>query len=368
MKPIKISVYDPLSGYPFLIDSPFPLKTSRYAIHPIYLEPFDSLYKNAKQILLNNEESYNIQIKTLVLSAFLYNLSTYNIIKLNQFKTLRLSYGFFNNFELLADLFFIAPKLVFMDDELRRKKFPSYRITNQNLASIGLWLKRIKELINERDRYYQVNSYDEEFLRINAVYSKWKLYSKNSSKLPQKVIHYLHTICAFTPAQKKEWLIYFEKSAGELYLANKAKSEEAFNLFWQLLKLTDFIECNDYQNTLTFSIVKFLKKKIEEWVDWEPSFFGISVDYRLLAKKSEAWSNAKNEWTIEAAEHKAQRADRMALSKSALDRIREIRNRRETGKELEKEIESIKPKFQIEIEEKKIDIGFEIKGNRNEPL
>lgn len=358
MKPIKATVRDPLSGYLFLIDSPFPLKQSRYAIHPIYLEPFDSLYKNCKSILLNNEAEYSLQIKTLALSAFLYKLSEEGIIRLNQYKTLKLSYGFFNNHELLADLFFIAPKLYFLASDIRKKRFPSYRITDQNLEAIHLWIKRIKELINERDRYYQVNSYDEEFLKINTVYQKWKLYGKNSAKLPQKVIHYLFTVCAFPPKERKLWAIYFEKSAGELYLANRAKSEEAFNLFWGLLKLTDFIECNDYQNTLTFSITKFLKRKIEEWVDWEPSFFGISVDYRLLAKKSEAWVNAKNEWTIEATEHKAQKADRLILAKSALDRIKELRARKESNKP----DQSLKPSFNIEIKQSDSLPDFEIKN------
>lgn len=362
MKPIKITVRDPLSGYLFLLDSPFPLKQSRYAIHPIYLEPFDSLYKNCKSILLDNETEYSLQIKTLALSAFLYKLSEEGIIRLNQYKTLKLSYGFFNNHQLFADLFFIAPKLYFLSEDIRKKKFPSYRITDQNLEAIHLWIKRIKELINERDRYYQVNSYDEEFLRINTIYQKWKLYGKNSSKLPQKIIHYLHTICAFPPKEKKLWAIYFEKSAGELYLANRAKSEEAFDLFWGLLKLTDFIECNDYQNSLTFSITRFLKKKIEEWVDWEPSFFGISVDYRLLAKKSEAWTNAKNEWTIEATEHKAQKADRLILAKSALDRIKELKSRKEKGLEDQKEKQSLSPKFDISVAPPNNDLpDFEIK-------
>jgi len=60
---------------------------------------------------------------------------------------------------------------------------------------------------------------------------------------------------------------------------------------------------------------------MEEWVNWEPSFFDISLDYRLLAKKSEAWINAKDQWAPEAKEHKAQAEERLEKAKLAKARI-----------------------------------------------
>lgn len=333
MEKQKFLVKDPLSGYPFLIESPFPLDAyPKYAFHPAYFISFDKFYKEAKSILLNHEGSFSLQEKTLTFSILLYKLSEEGIIQFKQFKTLRLSYNFFADQELLAKFFFLLPKILFASDRLKRQ-LPKFRIqSSENIQAIHFWLKRIEEIFNKRDNYYKANQYDENYLKISAIFQRWKTYSTNHNKLPQKVVHYIQTVTAFTPKQKEDWDIYFRLSAGELYLKNRAKSKEAFELFWELLYLTDHIEIADYQNTLTFEVVKWLKRKINQWVEWEPSFFDISLDYRLLEKKERAWENAKASWVIEQQAHAEKKEERKELAKSALQRIKEIRER-QIGKE-----------------------------------
>lgn len=320
MKIEKITVFDPISGYPFLIESPYKISKRPIGFHPAYFEPFDKIYKQSKSILLDNETQYSLQVKHLSFGILLYKLSEIGLIEFKQFKSLKLSYGFFGNQELLAQFFSILPKLIFSSDRFK-KQIPKFRITGNDLESFHYWIHRCLEIINKQERYRQDREYDEEFLKINTRYQRWKLYSNQKQKLPRQIIHYLHTICAFTPQQKQEWDIFFIESSGSLYLKNRSKSKEAFDLFWSLISLIDFIECNQYQNTLTFDVVKFLKAKMEEWVNWEPSFFDISLDYRLLAKKSEAWTNAKDQWALEAKEHKAQAEERLEKAKLAKARI-----------------------------------------------
>ena len=76
MKPQLYTVHDPISNYPFQIISPIPLThKDTYVIHPAYTLPLDRLYKETKNILLNNEKSFSIQAKRLAFGALLVTLA-----------------------------------------------------------------------------------------------------------------------------------------------------------------------------------------------------------------------------------------------------------------------------------------------------
>lgn len=329
--PNLITLTDPLSSYPFQISSPIPLSFKHFP-HPIYQESFDKLYKFAKKAILTDEKDFSIDQKRLAFSALLFKLSEppIELIVFKQFPSLKLSYRFFLDFENLSTFFFVVPRLKFSSKKFRNK-LPKFRITSTLDESFFLWVNRCNELIAGYDRYLAENSYDEEFILLNVKYQKWKAHSNRPFQLPKPIIHYLFTCQSFPPALRSEAIPYLTLSSGELYLSNKAKSTEAFHLFWGLLELIDFIECNPYQNSITFSITKWLKAKVEEWVKWEPSMFDISLDYRLLEKKNKALKNIKDFWIKEAETHKAEAPYRKELGDAVMAKLKAMRAQTEAS-------------------------------------
>lgn len=324
MKLFVQPVRDPISGFLYTIQSPFELKKRVYSCHPAYQEPFDVIYKETKRILLTEESKFNIESKQLAFGILLFKLAETGVVQFRQFKTLKPTYAFFNEIELLTKLFFIIPKIVFGTEKFRLS-IPGFRITGNDIEYLGIWIDRVIHLMSERDRIAAAHGYDEELTKYLQIWDRWKMYSSSPDKLPAKVLHYIVTITSIPPAKLALWKEFFVLSSGQLYLRNRARSLEAFNLFWELLHCIDHIECSDYHNSLTFGVVKFLKKKVEEWVSWEPSFLDISLDYKLLAPKKEAWDNAKTFWIKESAEHKEQAEERQKLAETVRERIAKIR-------------------------------------------
>lgn len=323
-------ITDPISGYKFSFHSPFNLEHRLFAFHPIYHERFNVIYSEAKRILQKESSLHSEWSKRLIFCALLYSLAQEGKIEFKQYSHLYIPRGFLSDQEFIARLLYVVPKVKFASQFLQNK-FPSFRITGRDIEFLNDWLKIVLSILNQRERQYEVNQYDKEFFKINKKLQKWKLYSTNKHKLPQPVIHYIHSTCLLTPYEKEEWNQYFTETSGSLYLKNRSKSKEAFELFWELLYCIDKIETNDYQNTITQFVVKFLKHKVSEWVAWEPSFFDISLDYRLHVSPGDAWVSAKNQWIIEAQEHKERRGVRKELSNSAADRIAAIRAKRKSN-------------------------------------
>lgn len=342
MKPELHTVYDPISKFPFEIITPFPLKNKYWAIHPAYLESFSDIYKHGKTILLKHESSYNIQTKRLVLGVLLYKLAEEDILEFRQYQSIQLSYSFFADHELLAKFFYVLPKIIFSTPR-ERKRLPRFRITDNQIGAIGPWLDHCIRGFNRLDEVKRENNYDEEFIKINQVYQKWKMYSSAPHKLPAKVIHYVMTVTAATPAQIDQWRIFFVESAGTLYLKYKIKSTESVDMFWDLLECTDHIECSDYQNSLTKSITKFLKRKIADWVDWHPQFLELSLDYRLLTPKKVAIEGLDAFWVEHDREESVEREERKSLAETVAKRIAERKAARD------KETKPASVSFQITV-------------------
>lgn len=322
MKPQTYTVYDPISNYPFKIVSPFPLKNKYWAIHPAYAEEFADVYKHTKSILLRNESLYNIQTKRLAFGVLLFKLSETTILEFRQFKSLDLSYNFFADHDLIAKFFYVVTKITHASAR-ERKRLPGFRITDNQLGAIGPWLDHCIRAFNKVDEVKRNSNYDDEFTKLNLVYQKWKLYSTAPDKLPSKVIHYVNTVTAMTPEKIAKWRIFFQESAGTLYLKHRIKSTESIDLFWELLECTDHIECADYQNSLTKSVTKFLKRKIQSWVDWHPQFLELSLDYRLLTPKKTAIEGLDAFWVDYDKEESVEREERKVLADSVAKRIAE---------------------------------------------
>lgn len=328
MKPQTYTVYDPISNYPFKIESPFPLHNHAYAFHPAYAEPFDKLYKYTKKILLTDEKLYNIQSKRLAMGILLYKLSETSILEFRQFKTLELSYNFFADEKLITKFFYVIPKIIFATSR-ERKRLPRFRITANQLGSIDEWLSLCIQSFNKIDEFKRSHSYDEAFLKANAIHQRWKLYSKNTDKLHSKVIHYVATVTAIPPESLAKWRIFFEESAGSLYLKHKIRSVESVDLFWELLDCVDHLECSDYQNTLVKSVIRFLKYKVSEWVDWHPQFLELSLDYKLQTPKHKAVEGLSTFWVTHTQEQVAEREANKALAISVSKRLAERRAARD---------------------------------------
>lgn len=322
MKIPEVTVKDPISGYSFIVHSPIRLKNKSYSFHPAYEESFDHIYKETKRILLRQESLYNIQSKRLALGILLYKLYETEIVLFNQFNSLKLSYNFFQNKELLTKFFFIIPKIIFATPRERRR-LPKFRITNNEIGSIGEWIDLCIQAFNNIDNIKQKNEYDETFLKVNNIYQKWKQYSTNKDKLPSKVIHYIVTCTSIPPDKKEEWMPFFKESAGALYLKYKIRSTESVDLFWSLLECIDHIETSDYQNSLIQSVTKFLKRKVEDWVDWHPQFLELSLDYRLFTPKKKAIEGLESFWLSYEQQSIEERKERKELADSVAKRLAE---------------------------------------------
>lgn len=322
MKLQTYTVYDPLSNFPFKIESPFPLKNKSYALHPAHLESFSDIYKYTKKILLVHESLYNIQSKRLALSILLVKLTETNILEFKQFSSLELSYSFFSNKDLLAKFFFIVPKLMFATPR-ERKRLPRFRITANQIGSIGEWIDLCIQAFAKIDQFRQHTSYDEAFTKANNIYQKWKLYTTSPHKFPPKLIHYVFSCTAVPPAKQEAWRIFFTESAGTLYLKHRIRSIEAVDLFWELLESIDHLECSDYQNFLIKAAVRFLKVKMSEWVDWHPQFLELALDYKISTPKRKAIEGLHSFWVTHEKEQEVEREERKALAKTVAARIAE---------------------------------------------
>lgn len=329
-------VRDPISGYGFLIETPINLDNSyAYAIHPAYTLPLDRLYKECKKILLTQETLYNIQAKRLALGVLLYKLTESGMVEFRQFSSLNLSYNFFKDKELLTKFFTLLPRIIFSTPREKRK-LPRFRVTNNEIGSIGPWIdlciqqfNRIDSFIREQAESEQVSAFQRRAIALQSIYSKWKLYSTNPDKVPAKLIHHLFVVTATPPHKQEEWRIFLVESAGELYLKHKIRSTESVDLFWSLLEFVDHIECNDYQNTITKGIIKLLKKKVEEWVDWHPQFLELSLDYRLYTPKKKAIEGLNQFWISHNAALESEREERKKVAQTVEDRLKLIKERRQ---------------------------------------
>lgn len=336
MKPQTYTVHDPISNYPFQIVSPIPLThKDTYVIHPAYTLPLDRLYKETKNILLNNEKSFSIQAKRLAFGALLVTLAKTNQLEFKQFSTLKLSYNFFQDHELISKFFFLVPKIIHGTPRMR-KRLPRFRVTQNQLGSIGPWIDRCISIINETKA--QEHFYDEqresqkEFLKVKPAYDKWRLYSKSRHSLPQKVIHYIHTVCMFTPQDKETFQDFLTQSAGTLYLRHKIKSTESVDLFWNLLECIDKIECAPIQDSITLSVTKWLKVKVDEWVNWHPQFLSLSLDYRLLATKEQALKELPQWWAEYEQTLDEERVEMKELASRVKERLETLKKKRQAAK------------------------------------
>ena len=329
MKQKSYTVRDPISGYAFTIESPIPLlHKSSYAIHPAYTLDFSPLLKQCRTILLTHETFYNIQSKRLAFSALLFKLSETGILQFKQFSTLRLSYNFFNDKELITKFFFLVPKLLYSTPRLRRS-LPQFRITDNQIGSIGPWIDLcISKLSDIHNAHTTLVEVSRDYLIVKPIIEKWKLYSTNKDKLPSKVIHYVYTYTTVPHDKRDKWRIFLTASAGELYLKHRIKSIESIDLFWELLDCVDHIECADFQDDITKYITKFLKKKIEVWVDWHPQFLELSLDYRLYTPKPKALENLKEFWVSHEKEEAEERVIREALAKEVEEKLRILKEKR----------------------------------------
>lgn len=337
MKLQTYTVYDPISKFPFQIPSPFPLKNKDWALHPAYLETFSDTYKHCKRILLKEEAQFNIQSKRLALALLLVKLTETGMLEFRQFSSLELSYSFFEDKELIAKFFFVLPKITFATAR-ERKKLPRFRVTANQIGAIGEWLDHCIRVFNGIDEFKRSHNYDEEFIKINAIYQKWRLYSEAQHKLPPKVVHYVATCTAIPPARMEIWKVFFTESAGTLYLKHRIKSTESIDLFWELLECTDHIECSDYQNSLIRSVTKFLKKKITEWADWHPQFLELSLDYRLHTPKKAAFEGLSTFWVEYNKEQVTEREERKLLADSVAKKLADRKAARD--KELSRAVNS----------------------------
>lgn len=336
MKPQLYTVHDPVSGFPFTIVSPINLTHKEtYVLHPCYTLPLDKLYKETKNILLNNETSFPIQAKRLALGALLVTLAKTGQLEFKQFSTLELSYNFFNDHELISKFFFLIPKIVHGTPRML-KRLPKFRVTQNQLGSIGPWIDRCIAIINEtkaNEHFYdEQRESQKELLKVKPVYDKWRLYSKNKHCLPQKVIHYIHTVCMFTPQDKVAFHDFLTQSAGTLYLRHKIRSTESVDLFWTLLECIDKIECAPMQDSITLSVTKWLKVKIDEWVNWHPQFLSLSLDYRLLATKEQALRELPQWWAEYEQTLTEERVEMKALAAQVKDRLEELKKKRQASK------------------------------------
>ena len=336
MKPQTFTVKDPISGYPFQIVSPIPLTHNElYAIHPAYTLPLDKLYKETKNILLNNEASFSIQAKRLALGTLLYKLTQTNQLEFKQFSTLELSYNFFQDQELITKFFFLVPKIIHGTPRML-KRLPKFRVTQNQLGAIGPWIDRCISIINEtkaNEHFYdEQRGTQKEFLKVKQIYDKWRLYSKKSHVLPQKVIHYIQTQCMFTPKEKESFNDFLTQGAGTLYLRYKIRSTESVDLFWTLLECIDKIECAPMQDSITLSVTKWLKAKVEEWVNWHPQFLSLSLDYRLLATKEQAIKELPKWWAEYEETLTEERAEMKELAATVKTRLEELKKKRQAAK------------------------------------
>lgn len=336
MKPQLYTVHDPISGFPFTIVSPINLTHKEtFVLHPCYTLPLDKLYKETKNILLNNEASFPIQAKRLALGALLVTLAKTGQLEFKQFSTLELSYNFFNDHELISKFFFLIPKIVHGTPRML-KRLPKFRVTHNQLGSIGPWIDRCIAIINEtkaNEHFYdEQRESQKELLKVKPVYDKWRLYSKNKHCLPQKVIHYIHTVCMFTPQDKETFHDFLTQSAGTLYLRHKIRSTESVDLFWTLLECIDKIECAPMQDSITLSVTKWLKVKVDEWVNWHPQFLSLSLDYRLLATKEQALRELPQWWAEYEQTLDEERVEMKALAAQVKDRLEELKKKRQASK------------------------------------
>lgn len=314
---------DPLSGYKFVLDYPFHLK-NKWAIHPAYNEDFSTSYKNAKEILISNEHLYNLETKRLVFGILLYHLSQKKILGFNQFKELSISYAFFGDKKFLAKFFFILPKLWRMPAH-SLKRYPRFRVSGDDIYGIKFWIDLCIQHFNKIEQNQAENTYDEKFLQMSAVYSRWKIGSNKLHKLPKKLIKYIYT-CSQIPKHLHEtYESFFTLSAGELWIQYKSRSSESVDSFWNLLECIDHIELSDYQNDITRFASQWLKLKANEWTSWEPSFDDLLLDHKLSYKKKAALVNLYKTWEKEDEEKSLEKFHMNAAKKSIEERLKTIR-------------------------------------------
>lgn len=334
MKIQTYTVYDPISEFPFQIQSPIPLKNRSYSFHPAYEESFDHIYKHTKKILLSQESIHNIQNKRLALGILLTHLAESDVLEFRQFSSLKLSHSFFKDKDLLAKFFFIIPKIIFATAR-EKKRLPRFRITQNEIGSIGPWIDLVIEAFSDmenlRQKILDKDQYDSTYHKINKEFQKWKLYSTSKDKLPARVIHYIFTVSATEPDKQKEWRPFFTESAGTLYMKHKIKSIEAVDLFWSILECIDHIESSNYHNDLTIAVIKWLKLKVEEWVDWHPQFLELSLDYRVLTPKKEAVAGLSSFWIKYNEESAKEAEERKELANSVAKRLAERKALKESG-------------------------------------
>jgi hypothetical protein len=324
MKANTLQVFrDPISGYKFVMDYGFELST-KLAIHPLYSESFDLIYKIGKETLNDNPQHCSLNQKKLIFGVILYKLHEKQILSFHEFNHLKIDYSFFDDKKFIAKLFFVLPKLYFHSHTVTLN-IPKFRITGSELGSFKEWIGYCVERLGEQKRKQETITYDEKYLVVNRLLSLWKMKSNSNDKLPTKVKRYIFE-CACVPASSRfEWDEFFTISGAELYMKNRPRTTESIDLFWSFLECVDHLESSDYYNTITQWVIKWLKKKMGEWVVWEPTLDDLIIDYQISTPKAAAFKS-HSAFIIESnKEHEYQQGEREAmavLAKSTLEKLR----------------------------------------------
>jgi hypothetical protein len=324
MKNSTLQVFrDPISGFKFVMNYGFELQT-KIAIHPLYSESFDVVYKIAKEILNDNPQHCSLEQKKLVFGVLLFQLKEAKVLSFHEFNHLKLDYAFFDDKKFIAKLFFILPKLYFHSHE-KTLNIPTFRITGSQIGSFKEWINYCVQRLGEQKRKQESVTYDEKFIAINRILSLWKMKSDKEYKLPQKVKRYIWECASIPTSLKHEWEDFFTISGAELYMKNRPRSTESIDLFWSLLECVDHLEQSDYQNTVTMWVIKWLKKKMGEWVVWEPTLEDLIIDYSISTPKHEAFKSHATFIIESNKEHEYQKGEREALAVLAKDQLEKLR-------------------------------------------
>jgi hypothetical protein len=326
MKKNTLQVFrDPVSGFKFVMDYGFELQT-KIAIHPLYSESFDIIYKIGKESLNDNPQYCSLNQKKLIFGVILYKLHEKQILSFHEFNHLKLDYTFFDDKKFMAKLFVVLPKLYFHSHSVILN-IPKFRITGSDLGSFKEWIDYCVQRLGNQKRKQETITYDEKYLSINRVLSLWKMKSDHQDRLPQKVKRYIFECAAVPASSKQEWDIFFTVSGAELYMKNKPRSTESIDLFWTLMECVDHLECSDYNNTVTQWVIKWLKKKIGEWVVWEPTLEDLILDYSISTPKAAAFKSHATFIIESNKEHEYTKGEREAMAVLAKDTLEKLRNK-----------------------------------------
>ena len=326
MKKNVLQVFrDPISGFKFVMDYGFELQT-KVAIHPLYSESFDLVYKIGKEVLNDNPHIYPLQQKKLIFGVILSKLKEKEILSFHGFDHLKLDYDFFDDKKFIAKLFFILPKIYFHSFPVTLN-IPKFRITGSDIGAFNPWVSYCVQRLGEQKKKQEAITYDEQFLKVNRLLSLWKIRANNQGQLPTKIRRYIFECACVPKSAQVEWTQFFQLSGAELYMKNRPRTPESTDLFWSLLELVDFLESADYYNTITQWAIKWIKSKMGEWVAWEPTLEDLVIDYQISTPKSAAMKSHATFIIESSKEHELQKGERGALASMAKEQLEKLKSR-----------------------------------------